>query len=129
MSAREKIEALTNSWYGYLLFTAVAELFVTGIGFFSMIGTAFSFVFSCFVACFLGRRLLAKSSLTRVVLVILSGICTVLGAFGTAKMGWTFFHTWSLTTLVYTGMLATSVMMHARSFRVLTDSSVKSYMA
>jgi len=127
MTARQKIEGLTNAWYGYFLFGAVVRLFYSGIGFFSLLSTAFSFCFMCVLAWFLGRRLLAKSALTRFVLVIISSIFSVLGVIGTAKMGWTFFQTWSFWSFAYTGILATQAAMHIRSFRVLTDDSVKAY--
>ena len=127
MTARQKIEGLTNSYYGYAVFGAALSLWNNGIGFFSLIGTAFSFVFSILLTWFIGRRLLAKSSLTRVLLVVLTGIFSVLGSVSVAKMGWTFFQTMSLSVLLYTGLVAVGVYMNIKAFRVLTDSSVKAY--
>ncbi len=127
MTATQKIEGLTNSYYGYAVFGAVVSLWNNGIGFFSLIGTAASFVFSVFLTWFIGRRLLAKSSFTRVALVILTGIFSVLGSISAAKMGWTFFQTMSLSVLLYTGLVAVGVYMNVKAFRVLTDSSVKAY--
>ncbi len=126
-TARQKIEGLTNSWYGYAVFGALLSLWHGGIGFFSLIGTAFSFLFSIFLTWFIGRRLLAKSTLTRLVLILVTGFSSVMGTVGVAKMGWTFCQTLSLSVLVYAGLLAVSVYMNARSFRVLTDKSVKTY--
>lgn len=127
MTARQKIEGLTNSYYGYAVFGALVSLWNNGIGFFSLIGTAFSFFFSIVLTWFIGRRLLAKSSLTRVVLVLLTGIFSVLGSISVAKMGWTFFQTMSLSVLLYTGLVGVGVYMNVKSFRVLTDKSVKAY--
>jgi len=127
MTARQKIEGLTNAWYGYFLFGALIGLWQSGLGIFSLISTALSFALSCFLAWFVGRRLLTKSSLTRFLLVIVTGLFSVLGTIGAAKMGWTFFQTWSFSVLVYAGLMGTSVYMHVRSFRVLTDASVKAY--
>jgi hypothetical protein len=127
MTARQKIEGLTNSYYGYAVFGAAVSLWNNGIGFFSLIGTAFSFVFSILLTWFIGRRLLAKSSLTRVLLVVLTGIFSVLGSISAAKMGWTFFQTMSLSVLLYTGLVGVGVYMNVKAFRVLTDSSVKAY--
>ena len=127
MTARQKIEGLTNSYYGYAVFGAAVSLWNNGIGLFSLIGTAFSFVFSVLLTWFIGRRLLAKSSLTRVLLVVLTGIFSVLGSISVAKMGWTFFQTMSLSVLLYTGLVAVGVYMNIKAFRVLTDSSVKAY--
>lgn len=127
MTARQKIEGLTNSYYGYAVFGAALSLWNNGIGFFSLVGTAFSFVFSILLTWFIGRRLLAKSSLTRVLLVVLTGIFSVLGSISVAKMGWTFFQTMSLSVLLYTALVAVGVYMNVKAFRVLTDSSVKAY--
>ena len=60
MTAREKIEGLTNSWYGYAVFGAVVSLWNSGIGLFSLLGTAVSFVFTIMLTWFIGRRLLAE---------------------------------------------------------------------
>ena len=127
MTARQKIEGLTNSYYGYAVFGAVVSLWNNGIGFFSLIGTAFSFVFSILLTWFIGRRLLAKSSLTRVLLVIVTAIGSLFGAVGAAKMGWTFVQTMSLSALLYTGLVAVGAYMNIKAFRVLTESSVKVY--
>ena len=127
MTARQKIEGLTNSYYGYAVFGAVVSLWNNGIGFFSLIGTAFSFVFSILLTWFIGRRLLAKSSLTRVLLVIVTAIGSLFGAVGAAKMGWTFVQTMSLSALLYTGLVAVGAYMNIKAFRVLTESSVKAY--
>ena len=126
-TARQKIEGLTNSWYGYAVFGALLSLWHGGIGFFSLIGTAASFLFSIFLTWFIGRRLLAKSTMTRLLLILITGVSSVMGTVGVAKMGWTFCQTLSLSVLVYAGLLAVSVYMNARSFRVLTDKSVKTY--
>jgi hypothetical protein len=126
-TARQKIEGLTNSWYGYAVFGALISLWNNGIGFFSLFGTAASFLFTVFLTWFIGRRLLNKSSITRALLIAFTAIASLLGSYGAAKMGWQFVQTMSLSALVYTGFLATHVYMHARSFKVLTDKSVKAY--
>ena len=126
-TARQKIEGLTNSWYGYAVFGAVLSLWNNGIGFFSLIGTAGSFVFSVLLTWFIGRRLLAKSTLTRLIMVIVTGLSSLFGTLGVARMGWTFFQTFSLSILVYAALSAVVVYMNVKSFRVLTDKSVKAY--
>jgi len=127
MTATQKIEGLTNSYYGYAVFGAAVSLWTNGIGFFSLIGTAFSFVFSILLTWFIGRRLLAKSSLTRVLLVILTGLGTLFGSISAAKMGWTFVQTMSFSALLYAALVSVGVYMNVKSFRVLTDKSVKAY--
>lgn len=127
MTARQKIEALTNAWYGYLFFGAIVSLWESGLGVFSLLSTAFVFAVSALFVRFFGGRLLAKSSLTRSLLVIASGLFTVLGSIGAAKMGFRFFHSFSFDDLGYAALAAASVSMHVRSLRVLTDASVKSY--
>lgn len=127
MTARQKIEGLTNSWYGYAVFGAALSLWNNGIGFFSLLGTAGSFLFSVILTWFIGNRLLNRSTLTRVLLVIVTAVSSVLGSVGVAKMGWTFFQTWSFSVALYAALTAVGVYMNARSFKVLTDSSVKAY--
>jgi hypothetical protein len=126
-TARQKIEELTNSWYGYAVFGAILSIWNNGIGFFSLIGTALSFAFSVFLTWFIGRRLMAKSTLTRLILVIVTGLSSLFGSLSVAKMGLTFFQTFSLSVLVYALVGAVVVYMNVKSFRVLTDKSVKAY--
>ncbi len=129
MTARHKIEGLTNSWYRYAVFGAVLSLWLRGFGFFSLIGAVTWLGFNVFGVWFLGRRLLAKGSLTRALLVGCTGLFSVLGSIAVARMGWTFFHTWSLDGALCAGASAASVYMNVRSFRVLTDPAVKAYIA
>ena len=127
MTATQKIDGLVNSWYGYAVFGAGLRLWQNGIGLMSLITTAGAFLFSIFITWFIGNRLRNKSSLTRLILVVGSAIISVLGTVGVAKMGYTFFQTMSLSVLFYAGLTAVSVYMNAKSFKVLTDSSVKAY--
>jgi hypothetical protein len=127
MTATQKIEGLTNSWYGYAVFTAALRLWDKGIGITSLITTAVVFMFWVAITWFIGNRLKNRSSLTRFILVAGSAIVSVLGTVGVAKMGWTFLHTLSLSALFYAGIAAVSVFMNAKSFKVLTDKSVKAY--
>ena len=127
MTATQKIEGLINSWYGYAVFGAALRLWNEGIGLWSLFTTACAFTFSILLTWFIGNRLRNRSSVTRAVLLVGSGVLSVLGAVGVAKMGWTFFQTLSLSVLFYAGVTAVSVFMNAKSFKVLTDSSVKAY--
>lgn len=127
MTATQKIDGLVNSWYGYAVFGAGLRLWQNGIGLMSLITTAGAFLFSIFITWFIGNRLRNKSSLMRLILVVGSAIISVLGTVGVAKMGYTFFQTMSLSVLFYAGLTAVSVYMNAKSFKVLTDSSVKAY--
>ena len=127
MTATQKIDGLVNSWYGYAVFGAGLRLWQNGIGLMSLVTTAGAFLFSIFITWFIGNRLRNKSSLMRLILVVGSAIISVLGTVGVAKMGYTFFQTMSLSVLFYAGLTAVSVYMNAKSFKVLTDSSVKAY--
>ena len=128
-TARQKIEGLTNSWYGFAVFMSLLSLWRGGIGFFSLLGTAGSFIFTIFLTWFIGRRLLAKSSLMRLFLIVVTGVISVMDTVGVAQMGLTFFRTFSFSALAYVGVLGIHLYMNARSFRVLTDKSVKLYFA
>jgi len=127
MTARAKIEELTNGWYGLAAFGAVVSVLQNGIGIFSLFFTIMALCFSLFVTFFLGRRLLARSSLTRMVLLVLSAVLGVLGSLGVVKLIWAFFGSFSFGLLLTAAVAAATVLMHFRSFRTLTDSSVKSY--
>lgn len=127
MTAKEKIEKLTDTWYGYTLFANGVSLVINGIGFFSIAFTAMATVFSLFVTFLIGRWLLGRSSLGRLVVLCLSGIGLVTGAVGTLGLGATFLDEWSLSALGRTIIVAAGVIVNLRSLRTLTDTSVKTY--
>lgn len=127
MTAKERIEKLTDTWYGYTLFANAVTLVVNGIGFFSVAFTAASTLFSLFVTFLVGRWLLGRSSLGRFVILCLSSIGLVTGALATLKFGAAFLSDWSLALLAHTVVIAAGVLVNLRSIRTLTDSSVKAY--
>ena len=128
MTARQKIEHLTHAWYGYVTFSAIASLFRDGIpGFFSIIWAGMGLLVSLFVTWFIGRRLLAKSSLVRFVLLVWTGIGSLFGAMATGKAAWVFFQTWSFSFIGIAVFAGVAAYMHMRSFRTLMDSSVRAY--
>src|SRR5262245_16166692 len=127
MTAKQKIENLTHAWYGFAVVSALVSLFWNGIGFFSLLSRAISLIASPVVAWFLGRALAKKSSLTRTLLVLFSAVMTVLGVLGVARFGWAFFQTWSFQYVLAAGWASAGTYMYGRSFRTLTDDSVKAY--
>jgi hypothetical protein len=127
MTARQKIESLTNSWYGFYLVGALFSLFTNGFGIFSMLGTVIGTLFSILLTFFLGRRLLAKSSIWRFILLCWSGISTITGTLGVGRNVLAFFSEWSFSLLVQAVALGVLVFMHIRSFTTLSDKSVKAY--
>lgn len=128
MTARQKIENLTNTWLGYFTVSAVVGLFANGIpGPFRIVGAIVGLGFWLFVAWFLGRRLLAKGSLTRAILLVGNGLFALSESYGIAKTALTFVRTWEFSLLAAMTFLGVSVYMHAKTFRVLTDSSVRAY--
>src|SRR5438046_2809825 len=88
MTGKAKIEGLTNSWYGFAVFSAISSLFIGGFGIFSIVLAVLGLLFSWIITFFLGRALVGKSSLVRVFLVLFSGLFMVLSGLGTAKMAW-----------------------------------------
>jgi len=128
MTARQKIENLTHTWYGYVTLSALAGLFSDGIpGLFSIVWAAMGLSFSLFLTWFIGRRLLNKSSLTRAILLVVTGLGTIFQTYGVGKMALAFVRTWEFSMLGAAVFLGVSVYMHAKSFRVLTDSSVRAH--
>jgi len=127
MSGKAKIEGLTNAWYGFAVFSAIFSLVTNGIGVFSIVSTALSLFVSFLVIFFLGRRLIKKSNLTRMVLLLVSGLLSILGGVAAVKTSMTFVQTWQFSLLFTVGYSAISTWMYGRSFRVLMDGSVKQY--
>lgn len=127
MSGKAKIEALTNSWYGFAVFSAICSVLIKGIGFFSITGALVGLLFSWTVTFFIGRALIRKSSITRALLIVISGLFSVLGTVTAAKMTWAFVHSWELNVLLTAASSAVGTWMNVKSFRTLTDASVKAY--
>jgi hypothetical protein len=127
MTGKAKIEGLTNSWYGFAVFSAIFSVVTNGLGIWS-IGTAIAgLLFSWILTFFIGRALVKKSSLTRAILLVVSGLVTVFGTLSVGRTTWAFVHTWEFGLLATVTYSAVSTWMNAKSFRTLTDSSVKAY--
>lgn len=136
MTPRQKIEHLTRSWYGYSLFAALLSLLsiqasgvlslAIGLGV-SVVLNAIVLVISIAIVTFFGRKLIHRSSGTRLFLVVVSGLFCVLGALATLGAGWDFLRSWSLATLCNAVLMASCTMQNARSFRVLGETSVRAY--
>jgi len=129
MNAKQKIENLTHTWYGFTVFMGAVQLLVNGLGFFSLLGAAFSTVFSLVVSFAFGRLLLGGSSLTRVLLVVFSALGIVAGVLGVGQMFYAFFGDWSFSLLGYAALGIAGVSVNVKSFRVLTDATVKAHFA
>lgn len=127
MGAKGKIEGLTNSWYGFAVFSAIWAIVSNGIGIFSIGSAIFGLLVSWVLTFFLGRALVKKSSLTRALLLFISGILSLLGLLAVGRMTWTFVQTWQLSLLWTVAYSVAHVWMNVKSFRTLTDSSVKAY--
>ncbi len=136
MNAKQKLEQLTRSWYGYSVFAALLSILslrasgvlslAVGLGLsiaFNVVGLAISIA----VVTFLGRKLVHRSSGMRKFLVVFSGLFCVLGALATVSAGWAMLHEWSLASLCSLVMMASCTVLNARSFRVLGETSVKAY--
>lgn len=129
MSARAKIENLTNTWYGFAVFSSLAALLMEGISIWNIVTGGIGLFFTLLFMFFISRRLLNKGRFTRWALIALSGFSTVFGAYGAAKASWMFVHAWELKLVIAAASSAISAWMMAKSFRVLTDASVKQYFA
>ena len=109
MNARQKIEQLTRSWYGYSVFAAVLSVLglrasgvlslAIGLGI-SIAINAVGLAISIAIVTFFGRKLLHRSSATRTFLVVISALFTVLGVLATLSGGWEFLRSWSLATMM-----------------------------
>lgn len=126
-TARQKLEGLTHSWMGLVMFSAIWSVVENGFGLFSMIFTGIWTVFMLGLVYFLGSRLQKKSDLTRILLIVVSGLGTVLGGYAVAKTGWMAISNFSFMLLLRAVFGAGAVALYVRSFRTLTDSQVKAH--
>lgn len=127
MHARQKIESLTNSWYGFAVFSALFTLFLNGVGFFSVASSIVSTLISFVITFFIGRALLNKSTFVRYLMIVISGIGSAAGIYATGKMGLAFMSNFSLQGLLFIVFSVISVSMQVRSLRTLLDKSVSTY--
>lgn len=136
MTPKEKLEQLTRTWYGYSVFAAlVSVLSLRASGVLSLaIGlgvliavNAVGLVLGIAFQTWLGRKLVARSSGTRLFLVVFSGLFAVLGVLSTLTAAWAFLHEWSLAALGEVVLAAVATTLNARSFRVLNETAVRAY--
>ena len=127
MGARKKIEELTNAWYGFAIFGGLVALLSRGFGLWSLFVVGSSTLFSIFISWFVGRRLLAKSSFSRFVTLIVAGISSVTGAFGTFNAATQLITSFSFSQVLLLALIVGGTWMNIRSFMVLRDPEVKSY--
>jgi hypothetical protein len=127
MTGKAKIEGLTNTWYGFTAFSALASILANGIGIWSIGSAVVGMFFWWIVTWFLGRALVKKSSLVRSLLLLVSALFLVLGALSAGRSTLKFFSAWELNLLVTAFYSAVSAWMYGKSFRTLTDPSVKAY--
>jgi hypothetical protein len=127
MNGKAKIEGLTNAWYGFAVVSALVSVLRNGIGVFSITSSAIGMIISFVITFFIGRALIKKSGLTRTILILISGIGTLLSLLGTARLAYASVENFSLTLLLYAVWAGVGVYMHGRSFKVLMDRSVKAY--
>ena len=134
MTARQKIEKLNNTWYGFTVFAALMSFFSLRAS--GMVAAAIGFSFwaaavvvvlliSLTVQTLFGRALLRGSSLARGFLVFFSGLFALLSVVSVFGCGATFFSTWSVTWLVKGAWAIGYSWLYAKSFLVLTSSDVK----
>jgi hypothetical protein len=127
MNGKARLEGLTNSWYGYAAFSALAAIVASGFSFWRIGISVTWMVLSWIVIFFLGRRLVAKSHLTRALLLVISGTLALLGSLSAGRAAWNFVTSWELSLLGTLTYSAISTWMNLRSFATLRDPSVKAY--
>ena len=127
MSGRAKIEKLTNTWYGLALFSGLMTVLINGFGLGSIILGVMSTGVSIVLTFFIGRALMSKSRLTRLLMLGLSALFGVFGAIGAAKLALGFFGAWQLGMLLQAGLGGLAAYMNLKSFAVLRDREVKGY--
>lgn len=129
MSARARIEWITNNWYACAALSAAYSVLTSGFGLFSLILTAIGFAISCGITWVLGKKLLAGSGVTRFFLVVVSALGIVFGGLGLCANLWYALFGLSFGALVNAAMCAGMIMLFGRSYRSLTDKAVKAHCA
>lgn len=127
MSARQRIENLTTSWVIFFVVVSLVMLFFSGFGFFSVLTAVGSAVIDVMLALYLGRKLMAGSSLTRTFLLVVATLGAVLGGIAAAKLGWALLHGFSGRLLLLTALVGADCAMAVHSLRVLLHPSVKAH--
>jgi hypothetical protein len=131
MHGKAKIQSLTNAWYGYTFLAALVNVVRALSG--SVVGAALGviivacfFLFSIFVTWSVGKLLLARSGLTRVLVLVLSSVGFCLGVMGI----WSFISgPWTTTAAVNGLLTGCGMWMQLRTVKTLLDRDVKSYFA
>jgi hypothetical protein len=151
MTARQRIEELTYTWYGFTVFAAVASIVQAALWplsaslLFSPIKLALAFLGSAFsvllaiglnvvflvvnvlIVRAFGRALLGRSAITRVFLVLASAVLAVLHAWSGLQQLWNGVSHLSVAPLVGALVAAVAVALYLRSFRVLSHPDVRAY--
>lgn len=151
MTARQRIEQLTQTWYGFTVFAAIASVVTVALWPFSagllfspaklaltVVGSAFAMVFAIglnvvalviglFVVSLLGRALLARSAVTRLLLVVLAPVLGVLTAYASLQQLWSGLSHLAMAPLLSGAVSGIAVSLYLRSWRVLTSQAVRDY--
>lgn len=127
MTGKAKLEGLTNAWYGFAVFSALFGLLMNGIGLGSIVSAVGGLLFSWVLTWFIGRSLMRKSGLMRLLLILVTGFGAVTGVYATGKLALMFVQTFELKVILATIYTAVNVYMTGRSLRTLLDGSVKTY--
>lgn len=124
---KSKIESLVSEWYGFVAFTTIVNviLAVLGSGIFSILTVPIVLAISAVglgITWVIARLLLARSSLTRILLLALAPLAFLgeLGAAWELVVG-----PWSLGMLTTLVLVAAGAWMQLHSFRILLDADVR----
>ena len=124
---KSKVESLVSEWYGFMTFTTIVNVILAflGSGIFSILTVPIVLAISAVgfaIAWAIGRLLLARSSVTRIVLLALAPLA-FLGELGA---GWELLvGSWSLGMLATLVLVAAGAWMQLHSFAVLLDADVR----
>jgi hypothetical protein len=127
---KRKIQGLTNGWYGFDVFAFLVHLVMALLGssffgaFISVPSVIVSSLISLVITWVIGRLLISRSSLTRVVLLVLSPIGFVLSLVSAWHL---LAGSWSLSVIATTVLVIASAYMQFRSFFTLLDKDVRAY--
>jgi hypothetical protein len=129
MKGKSRIESLTSEWYGFTVVSFLVHglLALFGSGVFAVVTVPLVIgfaVISLAITWGIGRLLIGKSSLTRIVLLVLSPIVMVLGCVSLWQL---LTGPWSIGMVITTLLTAAGAWMQLHSFLTLMDKDVRAY--
>ncbi len=124
-TGRDKIQSLTNAWYGATVFGALLSFLGNGPSVANLVGLGIGTTISLAIVFVIGRSLLNRSGFTRGLMVVLAALSLCIAGYGGYRM--VVVESWTFAGLFMLGSVAITSMMNLHSIKVLTSRSANAY--